>query len=775
MHISMRLILSLILLFGIGTIDANENIDESLSSIVLFESLTKHRPDQEQYFYQLGKSYYNIGDLDAAIAALEHALALQPNDPDARVILAYAYLSRYRSQTFLKKSEQLFHQVLKSVPNYTDAKEGLKRIASLQHASRKDEKFHGSLDEVALFEHLAKIHPDEAVFFYALGVAYADFGDYQEAIDAFNRALKLQPGNPDVKLSLGYALLNQYTFQDDLFISRSLFQQTLDQFPNYTDAQEGLRETDILIPYSEKKKKTLTPEQKWIKCQLKIAKALSNEGDHWGAIEIYQSLTEVCPNNAEYFYLLGREYVRANCHNEALCAFIRALELKPDHADALVALGNQYLYFEDYESSLDLFLRAIEIAPKDTDALVGAARAEALLERPWYAEEYFDEALELQPENPDIVLPYASFLLAQRRYTEGEAAYRYLAYLQNDNQTYRWTLFDTSSYTTPGFYALGGTAEEREKDQFTHKWVASLRYINAEGGLFFPINDCYRVSIRGRWLDVRQRNLVAKLIVFESKFIGGGIRGEWFYDPFWTITVNANVTSISNTNTHALLHTKACLKLEPSCVFRYAKALDTILFGVITDSWIFKNFNKGIVSGFTRESLFMIYQHDFGNQRMAGADAAWLWYQDPISNQEQDLNLWAQAGIPCTKDTLSLRYHCEYRQFKEETQGYYSFEYQLTHWLKMRWYKTWLFGGRCELLYWHGWRTTRGRNPQQQITGPIPAILPVTTVGDQINAIYLTFGYTPTTNFDISFSGNYWHDSFDYTVVGCKLLLDWKF
>jgi len=140
------------------------------------------------------------------------------------------------------------------------------------------------------------------------------------------------------------------------------------------------------------------------------------------------------------------------------------------------------------------------------------------------------------------------------------------------------------------------------------------------------------------------------------------------------------------------------------------------------------------------------------------------------------LNAWAQVGIPYFEENLSLRYHSEYLQFKEETNGYYSFEYQWTHWLKLRFYKSWLFGGRIEALYWHGWRTVRGKNPQQQITtGPLTTLIPVTTIENQIDAVYLTLGYNPTTHFDIWFSGSYWHDSYDYTVVSGKCWVECRF
>jgi len=751
---------------------------EDFFSIILYGSLAQAYPNDPHYSYELGLSYYHLHSWDPAIEALEHVIEFYPHPVNAEMILAQAYYNRYTSKQDLLKSKRLFEEILKNHPDYKDAENGLKRLHANQISSRDNEKFkYDNLDEILLFQNLSKYHSEQGVYYYSLGRAFSSIGVYPLAIAAFNHALELEPDNSDVKLGLAYALLNQYDFQDDLFKSRWLFSRYLALYPDDVKAKQSLKMIDkMLITSRLKKKKEPTLQQKWAQELSKIAQNLSKQGDHWESINIYLQLVEEFPDNPEFLFLLGREYVQVNARCEAISLFRESLLRKPDYIDSIVVLGNQYLYFKDFCKSLALFSRAVELSSKDTSAWVGLARTESALDQPDLAETHYLRALALEPKNPDVVQPYASFLIGQRRYLEGESAFQNLADLQNDYKTYRYSLFDISSYTTPGVYLTGGSTEEREKDLFTHQWVASLRYMNAEGGLYFPLNDRLRLSARGRWLDVRQRNLVAKIVTFETRFEGGGVRAEWFYNPYWTVTLNANVNWVSNAHARVSLPTKRGVKFEPSLVFRYVKDPDMISFGEITDSWIFKNFKKLHVTAFTRESLFMTYQRDFGDQILAGTDAAWLWYQDPIQNQEQILNAWAQVGIPYFEENLSLRYHSEYLQFKEETNGYYSFEYQWTHWLKLRFYKAWLFGGRIEALYWHGWRTVRGKNPQEQITtGPLTTLIPVTTIENQIDAVYLTLGYNPTTHFDIWFSGSYWHDSYDYTVVSGKFWVECRF
>jgi tetratricopeptide (TPR) repeat protein len=635
------------------------------------------------------------------------------------------------------------------------------------------------MDALILFDNFGKAYPEDPTYLYSLGKSYYDLQEWKPAIEAFEKALKLQPHNSDAELLLAYSVM----FQSDSELKRSqaLFQEVLKAVPDYADAKQGLETIEKKLalkeaPKAEIAKKEEKKEPELAPILLERAKNLSALENHAGAIEIYQYLTEKEPKNAEYFFFLGREYVRAGCRLAAKEFFEHSLSLKSDYSDSLIYLGRHYFTDKDYYLAGDFYSRAIESNPKDVAGFVGLARVKALTNEFEDAEELFEIAYSMEPDNVDVLVPFASFFLSEHRYSEAEELYRIYEVNNDDDEIYRVNIFDTSAYTTPTFYAKAGTAQEREKDIFTHRWVASLRYYNTEVGGIFPVSDTLRIIPRVRSGTQRQRLLVSKRTQFDVKSVGGGLKAEWIFDRDWTLIADLSMEWISNNHCPVLLPTKRGIKVEPTLVFRYADLYNTVLFGETSDSIIFRDFQKQHVRVVTRDAATFSYQRDFEDYRYFGANLAWIWYQDRIHNQGQDASVFFQAGIPYIEDLLSARYQCDYRHFYHETTGYYSFQYQLTHWLKMRSVKHWLSGAHYEVEYWHGWRTTKGRNPQQQlVVSPITLLAPVTTVENQIDQIFVTFGYMPNDSLDISFGGTYYHDSFDYTIMGAKLQVDWRF
>ena len=90
---------------------------------ILLFSQTKDEPKKGnpqgqkiEHYYDLGRDALKDQDWDRAIDAFNHALELQPNNPDARVGLANAIMKKHTSQEDLMESEKLSSRCLEKFP-----------------------------------------------------------------------------------------------------------------------------------------------------------------------------------------------------------------------------------------------------------------------------------------------------------------------------------------------------------------------------------------------------------------------------------------------------------------------------------------------------------------------------------------------------------------------------------------------------------------------------------------------------------------------------------
>jgi tetratricopeptide (TPR) repeat protein len=212
-----------------------------------------NRLDQFDYFYQLGQYYFQSHEWNASIMVLNRALELQPTHQDAQLLLAYALLLGYKSKQDLLEGERLFQQVLQTVPTYTDATEGLKKVKTLLLKRERDKQStakketwvesyltlakeftrqgnYGAVVEIYLV--LAKAFPKNAEYLFELGLTYNRMEQHCEAITAFEQALDLKPDYSDALIALG----NQYLFFKDFETSNQLFSLAAHAAPQDPDA-----------------------------------------------------------------------------------------------------------------------------------------------------------------------------------------------------------------------------------------------------------------------------------------------------------------------------------------------------------------------------------------------------------------------------------------------------------------------------------------------------------------------------------------------------------
>ena len=263
---------------------------------------------QDAYsLFDTGTGYLKEGKFDDAIAALSQAIDLEPN---------YAEAYNNRGLAYYEKKE------------YAQALEDFKQTIII---SPNDEKAHNN---VALVYYRLEDYPN-AEYHYQLalslsgeekpyhadvhnnlGVIYAKKGMQQEALNAYNNAIRITQAH-----NLGYT----------------------DAFYNRANLFYDLKQYDEAI------------------------------ADYTVAVTSLDKAGDAAYNFSDAYYNRGLGYYQKGQYDEALADYESALEHKPDFTWALYSMGLTCFIKKDYERALTAYRKALDIDADFADAYLGMA------------------------------------------------------------------------------------------------------------------------------------------------------------------------------------------------------------------------------------------------------------------------------------------------------------------------------------------------------------------------------------------------------------------
>ncbi len=182
-----------------------------------------------------------------------------------------------------------------------------------------------------------------------LGVNYLNNGQYDYAINAFIKAIKLNPSNAEVHFNLGRAY-DRKGMDDkaraEFSISSRIDSETFEE---------------CVIKYKEKIDYEFTDAQ----YLAELGNAYAEKGMLNEAITTYQKVLEVQPGNFRIHYDLGMVYSKKGLYDEAVSEFKNAIEINPSMPEAHYNLGMAYykqgmidMAISEYKSTLSLLPEA---------------------------------------------------------------------------------------------------------------------------------------------------------------------------------------------------------------------------------------------------------------------------------------------------------------------------------------------------------------------------------------------------------------------------------
>ncbi len=182
-----------------------------------------------------------------------------------------------------------------------------------------------------------------------LGVNYLNNGQYNYAINAFIKAIKLNPSNAEVHFNLGRAY-NRKGVDDkaraEFSISSRIDPETFDE---------------CVIKYKEKIDYEFTDTQHLAE----LGSAYAEKGMLDEAIDTYKEVLEIEPENVRVHYVLGTLYSKKGMYDEAVSEFRRAIEIDQSMPEAHYNLGMAYykqgmidMAISEYKSTLGYLPKA---------------------------------------------------------------------------------------------------------------------------------------------------------------------------------------------------------------------------------------------------------------------------------------------------------------------------------------------------------------------------------------------------------------------------------
>ena len=120
------------------------------------------------------------------------------------------------------------------------------------------------------------------------------------------------------------------------------------------------------------------------------------DANRWNeALNAYDKVLELNPNDASAYYNRGLAYDNLDKNDLAIADYSKAIELNPEYGDAFKNLAKNFSRRGDYRRAILYYDRAIEINRKDADAYYNRGDAFSRLGNSNYANEDLKKAAKL--------------------------------------------------------------------------------------------------------------------------------------------------------------------------------------------------------------------------------------------------------------------------------------------------------------------------------------------------------------------------------------------
>ena len=456
---------------------------------VALEQAVAFAPDNYWYSQGLVSLYQQQNELDKAAALLEKMVTRFPSkqDPLFSLLDIYSRQEKYndvistlnRLEKRLGKNEQLSMEKFRIYLQMKDDKKAFQEIESL-----------------------VQEYPMDMRYQVILGDVYLQNGKKQEAYDAYQKVLAVEPDNPMALFSMAsyYEQTGQkelYQQQlDTLLLNKKVTSDTkisvMRQVIAENEQSSAKDSTQVIALFDRMMKQDMDdPQIPMLYSQYLLSKNMEQE-----AVPVLEQVVDLDPTNKAARLMLVSAAVKKEDYKQIIKVCEPGIEATPDALELYYYLAIAYHQAEQGDSVLSVCNRALEHITPDTRKEVisdfYSIMGDIYHTKKQMTEAYaaYDPALVYNPSNIGALNNYAYYLSVERRDLDKaeEMSYKTVKAEPNNStylDTYAWILFEKGNYAEARIYIDNAMKNDGEKSDVIVEHCGDIYFMtgDVEGAL----------------------------------------------------------------------------------------------------------------------------------------------------------------------------------------------------------------------------------------------------------------------------------------------------
>ena len=319
----------------------------------------------------------------AADPASSKAHSEQPNILDTLKLDQALRLAKKTAKEHSKEeAKRIYRDILVKFPKNKRAMDGLKgltgervsEVFKVQDPSQDQQQLLVNLYNDGQLKHaleqaniLLQEFPSSIFLYNISGAVYKGLGQLDSSIEAYKKAIAIDPAYAAPYSNMGNALREQNKLEEAI----AAYKKALALNSNFADAYynmgNALKEQGKLEETIAAYKKALALNPNYFDVYNNMGNVFQDQGKLEEALNAFNKALACRPNCAEVYYNMGATLVDQGKLEKGIEAYKKALAINPDYADAFNNMGNVFKDQGNLEGAIEAYSKALAINPDYSD------------------------------------------------------------------------------------------------------------------------------------------------------------------------------------------------------------------------------------------------------------------------------------------------------------------------------------------------------------------------------------------------------------------------